>query len=95
MARGTKRWILWVGRLFVLVIYAVLLAYVVIVGMAFGGADTLASRLSRFEASMDFRVDAWRNAALVIQQHPWLGIGPHTFVAVAANLPPVHSVRAA
>jgi tetratricopeptide (TPR) repeat protein len=31
---------------------------------------------------MEFRVDAWRNSVAVIQQQPWLGIGPHTFIAV-------------
>jgi uncharacterized protein YggT (Ycf19 family) len=35
MRSDTKRWILWVSKLVVLVIYAVLLAYVVIAGMAF------------------------------------------------------------
>jgi hypothetical protein len=35
MERNTKRWILWVARFFVLVIYVILLAYAVIVGIAF------------------------------------------------------------
>ena len=35
MRRGTKRWILWVGKLFTLIVYAILLAYSVIVGIAF------------------------------------------------------------
>ncbi len=35
MERNTKRWILWIARFFVLVIYVVLLAYAVIVGIAF------------------------------------------------------------
>jgi tetratricopeptide (TPR) repeat protein/O-antigen ligase len=38
--------------------------------------------LDRFEKSMEFRVDAWRNSVQVIRQYPWLGIGPHTFIAV-------------
>jgi O-antigen ligase/tetratricopeptide (TPR) repeat protein len=38
--------------------------------------------LDRFEKSMEFRVDAWRNSLQVVSQHPWLGIGPHTFIAV-------------
>jgi YGGT family len=35
MDRNTKRWILWVGRLVVLIVYLVFLAYAVIVGIAF------------------------------------------------------------
>jgi uncharacterized protein YggT (Ycf19 family) len=35
MRRGTKRWILWVGKLVTLFIYLVFLAYSVIVGIAF------------------------------------------------------------
>jgi len=56
-------------------------------GLALGGADRLAQRIDRFEASIDFRIDAWRNAALVIQQHPWIGVGPNTFLTVAEFAP--------
>jgi len=45
-------------------------------------AARLTSGIDRFEKSMEFRVDAWRNSMAVIQRYPWLGVGPHTFIAV-------------
>ena len=66
---------------------AILLLLLAAGGLALGGADRLASRLDRFEASIDFRIDAWRNALLVIRQHPWLGVGPDTFLAIADFAP--------
>lgn len=65
----------------------ILLLLMVAGGLALGGADKLAGRIDRFEASLDFRIDAWRNALLVIEQHPWLGVGPNTFLAVADFAP--------
>ena len=56
-------------------------------GLALGGADRMAQRIDRFEASIDFRIDAWRNAALVIREHPWIGVGPNTFLTVAEFAP--------
>jgi O-antigen ligase len=56
-------------------------------GLALMGTERIASRIDRFEASIDFRIDAWRNALLVIRQHPWLGVGPNTFLAIA-DFPP-------
>ncbi|HTE04551.1 MAG TPA: O-antigen ligase family protein, partial [Planctomycetota bacterium] len=43
---------------------------------------TLAARFDRFEKSLDFRRDAWRNSVSIIRQHPVIGIGPATFLAV-------------
>lgn len=65
----------------------ILLLLLAAAGLALGGADRLANRIDRFEASIDFRVDAWRNALLVIRQHPWTGVGPNTFLAVADFAP--------
>jgi len=66
---------------------AVALTGLLAAGLAFGGAARLAGRLERFEASIDFRIDAWRNALLVIEQHPWIGVGPNTFLAIADFAP--------
>ncbi len=40
-----------------------------------------ASKLERFDKSMEYRVDAWRNSLEIIGDHPMLGIGPGTFVS--------------
>ena len=66
---------------------AIVLLGLAAAGLALGGADRLASRIDRFEASIDFRIDAWRNAIMVIRQHPWLGVGPNTFLTVAEFAP--------
>jgi O-antigen ligase/tetratricopeptide (TPR) repeat protein len=70
----------------VLLAAALLLALLAGAGwLAAGGgraAERIASGLDRFEKSMEFRVDAWSNAVDVIRRHPWLGIGPGTFIAV-------------
>lgn len=52
---------------------------------AAGGASAagrVTAGIDRFAKSMEFRVDAWNNSLAIIGQHPWLGIGPHTFIAV-------------
>ncbi len=41
-----------------------------------------ASKLERFDASMEYRVDAWWNSIDIIKTNPLLGIGPGTFVSV-------------
>jgi tetratricopeptide (TPR) repeat protein/O-antigen ligase len=66
---------------------ALVLLPALIVGSWFlvGGENATArvtAGLDRFEKSMEYRVDAWRNSVQVIRQYPWLGIGPHTFIAV-------------
>jgi hypothetical protein len=63
-----KRGILWVGRLFVIVIYAVLLAYAVIVGMAF------VLKLLGANPNADFADWVYRAADNIIQ--PFRGIFP-------------------
>jgi hypothetical protein len=68
-----KRGILWVGRLFVIVIYAVLLAYAVIVGMAF------VLKLLGANPSADFADWVYRAAANITQ--PFRGIFPTTELA--------------
>jgi O-antigen ligase len=45
------------------------------------GRGLFSKSLDRFEKSMDYRVDAWRNSLAVIENAPWLGVGPHTFVS--------------
>ncbi len=65
------------------------LAAAVILGLA-GGWFVLTQRsgdgallgIDRFEKSLDYRADAWRNSALIIERAPWIGIGPGTFVSV-------------
>lgn len=68
-----------------------------------GALDLVMARIGRFEASLDFRQDAWNNALSVIRRHPVLGVGPHTFLAFdrfqpgsryfnAAQAPHPHSV---
>jgi hypothetical protein len=68
-----KRGILWVGRLFVIVIYAVLLAYAVIVGMAF------VLKLLGANPDADFADWVYRAAANITQ--PFRGIFPTTELA--------------
>ena len=45
------------------------------------GQKLSAASIDRFEKSLDYRLDAWRNAIAVVQSRPWLGVGPHTFVS--------------
>lgn len=45
------------------------------------GQKLSAASVDRFEKSLDYRLDAWRNAIAVVQSRPWLGAGPHTFVS--------------
>jgi hypothetical protein len=73
MHRKTKRWILWVGKLFVLVIYLVLLAYSVIVGMAF------VLQLLGANPTSDFADWVYRAAASITE--PFRGIFPTTQVS--------------
>jgi uncharacterized protein YggT (Ycf19 family) len=73
MRRGTKRWILWVGKLFVLVIYLVFLAYAVIAGMAF------VLKLLGANPTSDFADWVYRAAANITQ--PFRGIFPTTTVS--------------
>jgi hypothetical protein len=70
MRRGTKRWILWVGKLFTLIIYAVLLAYAVIVGIAF------VLQLLGANPNADFADWIYRAAANITE--PFRGIFPTT-----------------
>jgi O-antigen ligase/tetratricopeptide (TPR) repeat protein len=42
----------------------------------------ITSSFDRFEKSMEFRVDAWTNSVDVVRRHPWLGLGPRTFIAI-------------
>ncbi|MBI4879017.1 MAG: O-antigen ligase family protein, partial [Planctomycetes bacterium] len=46
------------------------------------GERWLSGKIDRFEKSIDYRADAWVNSLKVIHQSPWLGIGPHNFIAV-------------
>ena len=85
MHRGTKRWILWVGKLFVLVIYLVLLAYSVIVGMAF------VLQLLGANPTSDFADWVYRAAASITE--PFRGIFPTTQVT-SARLQRVAALRA-
>ena len=72
MRRGTKRWILWVGKLFTLIIYAILLAYSVIVGIAF------VLQLLGANPTADFADWIYRAAANITE--PFRGIFPTTQV---------------
>lgn len=45
--------------------------------------SALTARLGRFEKSVDYRADAWRNSVALIKSAPLLGIGPGTFISVA------------
>ena len=72
MRRGTKRWILWVGKLFTLIIYLVLLAYSVIVGIAF------VLQLLGANPTADFADWIYRAAANITE--PFRGIFPTTQV---------------
>jgi hypothetical protein len=63
-----KRWILWVGRLFTLIVYVVLLAYAVIVGMAF------VLKLFGANPTSDFADWVYRASANIIE--PFRGIFP-------------------
>lgn len=49
--------------------------------------DAFTAGIDRFEKSMDYRLDAWRNSLALVRQHPWLGIGPHTFLSVERFAP--------
>jgi uncharacterized protein YggT (Ycf19 family) len=73
MHRKTKRWILWVGKLFVLVIYLILLAYSVIVGMAF------VLQLLGASPTSEFADWVYRAAASITE--PFRGIFPTTQVS--------------
>jgi hypothetical protein len=73
MSRETKRWILWVGRLFTLFIYLVFLAYAVIVGIAF------VLQLLGANPQADFADWIYRAAANITQ--PFRGIFPTTQVS--------------
>ena len=66
----TKRWILWVSKLFVLVVYLVLVAYAVIAGMAF------VLRLLGADPNSDFADWVYRAAANITE--PFRGIFPTT-----------------
>ena len=68
-----KRGILWVGRIFVLIVYAVLLAYSVIVGMAF------VLKLLGANPESDFADWVYRAAANITE--PFRGIFPTTEIA--------------
>jgi uncharacterized protein YggT (Ycf19 family) len=72
MSRETKRWILWVGRLFTLFIYVVFLAYAVIVGIAF------VLQLLGANPEADFADWIYRAAANITE--PFRGIFPTTQV---------------
>ncbi len=53
--------------------------------LTLGGDDArsfMGSRIERFEKSVDYRADAWRNSTQIVRDHPALGIGPHTFLSV-------------
>src|SRR5262245_52141598 len=73
MSRETKRWILWVGRLFTLFIYVVFLAYAVIVGIAF------VLQLLGASPTADFADWIYRAAANITE--PFRGIFPTTQVS--------------
>jgi len=73
MSRETKRWILWVGRLFTLFIYVVFLAYAVIVGIAF------VLQLLGANPDADFADWIYRAAANITE--PFRGIFPTTQVS--------------
>ncbi len=49
--------------------------------------DRVQDRVTRLEASLDFRYDAWRNSVAVIREHPWIGVGPHNFLSLARFTP--------
>ncbi len=68
--RKTKRWILWVSKLFVLVVYLVLVAYAVIAGMAF------VLKLLGADPTSDFADWVYRAAANITE--PFRGIFPTT-----------------
>ena len=72
MRRGTKRWILWVGKLVTLIVYAILLAYSVIVGIAF------VLQLLGANPDADFADWIYRAAANITE--PFRGIFPTTQV---------------
>jgi len=72
MRRGTKRWILWVGKLFTLIVYAVFVAYAVIVGIAF------VLQLLGANPTADFADWIYRAAANITE--PFRGIFPTTQV---------------
>jgi O-antigen ligase/tetratricopeptide (TPR) repeat protein len=47
-----------------------------------GVYETLSTRIDRFEKSLDYRVDAWRNSLEIIGEYPLLGVGPGTFLSL-------------
>lgn len=49
--------------------------------------EAVTAGLDRFEKSMDYRVDAWTNSIALVAQHPWTGIGPHTFLSLTRFQP--------
>ena len=73
MRRGTKRWILWAGRLVTLLVYLVFLAYAVIVGIAF------VLQLLGANPTSDFADWIYRAAANITE--PFRGIFPTTQIS--------------
>jgi len=69
----TKRWVLWISKIFVLAVYLVLIAYVVIVGMAF------VLQLLGANPTADFADWVYRAAANITE--PFRGIFPTTTVS--------------
>lgn len=64
----------------------------VLLVLGVGGASLAGERLGawtaeRFERSFEYRVDAWRNSLAIVGEHPWIGIGPHTFVSLTRFAP--------
>ena len=49
--------------------------------------DQWTAGIGRFEKSLDYRLDAWRNSLTLVTQNPWLGIGPRTFLSVERFAP--------
>jgi hypothetical protein len=73
MSLKTKRWVLWVSKLIVLVIYLILLAYAVITGMAFF------LQLLGANPTSDFADWVYRAAANITE--PFRGIFPTTTIS--------------
>lgn len=70
MDRKTKRWILWLSRLIVLVVYLVVVAYAVILGIAF--------TLRLLGANPDADFADWIYAAAARIMEPFRGLFPTT-----------------
>ena len=49
--------------------------------------DAWTAGLDRFEKSVDYRMDAWRNSLGLLKEHAWAGIGPGTFLSVERFAP--------